>query len=61
MFGSLLKIATEVVSTGVTVVAAVAEPFVGISGEAIAAADQMIIEPTAEVIGEVCDSVRSIV
>ncbi|QGZ16275.1 hypothetical protein Hena1_01010 [Erwinia phage Hena1] len=61
MFGSLLKIATDVVSTGVTVVAAVAEPFVGIAGEAIAAADQMIVAPTAEVVGEVCDSVKSVV
>ncbi|QEQ94941.1 hypothetical protein pEaSNUABM56_00163 [Erwinia phage pEa_SNUABM_56] len=60
MFGSLLRMATDVVSTGVTVVAAVAEPFVDLAGEAIAAADQMIVSPTADVVGEVCDSVKDI-
>lgn len=55
MFGSLLRMATDVVSTGVTVVASVAEPFVDLAGEAIAAADQMIVSPTADVVGEVCD------
>lgn len=61
MFGSLLRIATDVVTTGVTVVAAVAEPFVDLAGEAIAAADEMIVSPTADVVGEVCDSIKDAV
>ena len=61
MFGSLLRMATNVVSTGVTVVAAVSEPFVGLANEAISAADEMIVSPTADVVGEVCDSVKDTV
>lgn len=61
MFGSLLRMATDVVSTGVTVVAAVSEPFVDLASEAISAADEMIVSPTADVVGEVCDSIKDVV
>lgn len=61
MLGSILRMATDVVSTGVTVVAAVSEPFIDLAGEVISAADEMIVSPTADAVGEVCDSVKEVV
>lgn len=61
MFGSLLRMAGDVVGTAVEVTAAVASPFVELAGEAINAADEMIVSPTADVVGEVCDSIKDVV
>lgn len=61
MFGSLLRMAGDVVGTAVAVTATVAEPFVDVAAEVIHTADEMIVSPTANVVGEVCDSIKDVV
>lgn len=61
MLGSLLRIAGDVIGTAVEVTASVATPFVELAGDAISAADDMIVAPTADAVGEVCDSIKDVV
>lgn len=50
MIGSLLKIASDVTTTAVEVTAAVTTPFVDLASDAIAAADEMILSPTSDLV-----------
>ena len=61
MFGSLLRMAGDIVGTAVVGTATVAEPFVDAAAEVLDAADEMIVSPTADVVGEVCESIKDVV
>ena len=61
MLGSLLRIAGDVVGTTVEVAAAVTTPFVGLAADVVNVADEMIVSPTADVVGEVCNSIKDVV
>lgn len=50
MIGSLLKIASNVTT-----------PFVDLASDAIAAADEMILSPTSDVVQDLCDSIKDAV
>ncbi len=58
MIGSLLKIASDVTTTAVEVTAAVTTPFVDLASDAIAAADEMILSPTSDVVQDLCASIK---
>lgn len=53
--------AGDIVGTAVVVTATVAEPFVDAAAEVLDAADEMIVSPTADVVGEVCESIKDVV
>ncbi|EIM2934188.1 hypothetical protein K5Y72_002987 [Escherichia coli] len=62
MIGSLLKIASDVTTTAVEVTAAVTTPFVDLASDAIAAAaDEMILSPTSDLVQDLCDSIKDAV
>lgn len=61
MIGSLLKIASVVTTTAVEVTAAVTTPFVDLASDAIAAADEMILSPTSDLVQDLCDSIKDTV
>lgn len=61
MIGSLLKIASVVTTTAVEVTAAVTTPFVDLASAAIAAADEMILSPTSDLVQDLCDSIKDAV
>lgn len=61
MFGSILRMAGDIVGTAVVVTATVAEPFVDVASEVLSTTDEMIVSPTADVVSEVCESIKDTV
>lgn len=61
MLGSLLRMTCDIVETSLAVTASVAEPFVDIATETLSSVDDFIVSPTADVVEEICDSVKDVV
>ena len=61
MIGSLFKIASDVTTTAVEVTAAVTTQFVDLASDAIAAAYEMILSPTSDLVQDLCDSIKDAV
>ncbi len=55
------KIASDVTTTAVEVTAAVTTPFVDLASDAIAAADEMILSPTSDLVQDLCGSIKDAV